>query len=545
MNSLWRPDIYKPSSACEIAPHQILEAEALESEIKDFAQFTKDITETPYDPENWLNRGNCLRRLGYPELALGDVQKARLLVEAALENDSTLGTDAHKAYSQKIWQLHQTHPAWMPRKTQVATPESLRALVTVLLKRLELQIWSELMEGLMASNCCSDYLEVSKDAVAKFPDDQVFPSEVTNAESWFEQRQNILQGYVGNEEMTAEAMKTTLYNGCVYPTAYPWMTEDVVARSDEVIEKVAAEFASASSNCVVSKSTIRLAISPEEISEIDVLGVVETRDIMAKESVLVDPTLAAVVDSVDRCPACCGPLLNKIENSCCKTLYCSSSCSQTELDSYHTILCGKDLDCLLGTESESLSDPTESSIGSNLFLRVLALSLKENAASPLKTSLISRLTPAYNPNNPQLIELNFKDHIITPIRILRGLGINVFANSAYDTWVLHTIYCRLQNNKHGQTFDDTCGTAVNPLYSMFNHSCDPNIDWRHNDENSTVTMFAERDIRKGEEMFISYIGRGKGLKERQGKLMPWFGMDCACHMCNEEKLEAMAAGITI
>ncbi|ATZ58323.1 hypothetical protein BCIN_16g01420 [Botrytis cinerea B05.10] len=433
----------------------------------------------------------------------------------------------------------------MPRKAQVATPESLRALVTILLKRLELQIWSELMEGLMASNCCADYLEVSKDAVAKFPDDQVFPSEVTNAESWFEQRQNILQGYVDDEEMTTEAMKTTLYNGSVYPTAYPWMTEDVIARSDEVIEKVAFEFASASSNCVVSKSTIRLAQSPEEVSEIDVLGVVATRDILAQETVLVDPTLAAVVDSADRCPACCGPFLDKIENSCCKTLYCSSSCSQNALDSYHTIVCGKDLDFLLGTESESLSNSRESSMGSKLFLRVLALSLKEDVASPLKTSLISRLTPAYNPNSPQLVVLNFKDHIITPIRILRELGIDVFANSAYDTWVLHTIYCRLQNNKHGQTFDDICGTGVNPLYSMFNHSCDPNIDWRHDDENSTVTMFAERDIKNGEEMFISYIGKGKGLEERRRKLMPWFGMDCACHKCDEEKLEAMTAAITV
>ncbi|QSZ30013.1 hypothetical protein DSL72_004531 [Monilinia vaccinii-corymbosi] len=545
MDSPWRPELYKPSSACEIAPHQVLEAELLEAEITELSRFTKDIAGTPYDPENWLNRGNCLRRLGYPELALGDVHKARLLVEAALENDSTLGADAYKAYSQKIYQLHQTHPAWMPRKSQVATPESLQALASILLRRLELQIWSELMEGLMASNCCADYLAVSKDAVARFPDDQVFPSEVANAESWFEQRQNILQGYVDDEEMSKEAMSTTLYNGGVYPTAYPWMTEDLVTRPDQLIAKLAAEFTSASSNCVVSKSTIRLASSPEEISEVDVLGVVATRDILAQESVLIDPTLAAVVDSVDRCTACCGPILDKIENSCCRTSYCSFSCSQRALDGYHSVICGKDLSFLHEAQSASSSNSTESSMGSKLILRVLALAIKEDTVHPLKTSLISRLTPAYNPNNPQLIAFNFKDHIITPIRILRELGIDVFTNSMYDTWVLHTIYCRLQNNKHGQTFDDIRGTAINPLYSMFNHSCDPNVDWRHDDENSTVTMFAERDIKKGEEMFISYIGRGEDLKARQGKLMPWFGMECACHKCEEDKLAATVADVTV
>lgn len=521
----------------------------MESEIKELSKITKDIAETPYDPENWLNRGNCLRKLGYPELALGDVYKAQLLTEAALERQSPLGNDAYKSYSQKIYQLHQTHPAYIPRKAHVATPESLNALVTVLLKRLELQIWSELMEGLMASNCCTDYLKISKDAVAKFPDDQYFPSEVANAESWFEQRQTILQGYVDDDEMTAEAMTTTLYNGGVYPTAYPWMTEDLVTRSDELIEKVAAEFGSTSSNCVVSKSTIRLASSPEEVSEVDVLGVVATRDILAQESVLLDPTLAAVVDSTDRCPACCGPFLDRVEPPCCHTKYCSSSCSQRALDGYHAVVCGKDFDFLheakSAPSSSSSSNLTESSIGSKLLLRVLALSIQEDISNPLRTSLISRLTPAYNPNDPQLIVFNFKDHIITPIRILREFGIDVFTDSMYDTWVLHTIYCRLQNNRHGQTFDDIHGTAVNPLYSMFNHSCDPNVDWRHDDENSTVTMFAERDIKKGEEMFISYIGKGKGLKERQAKLMPWFGMECACHKCDEEKLEAMAADITI
>ncbi|ESZ89925.1 hypothetical protein SBOR_9687 [Sclerotinia borealis F-4128] len=545
MDSPWRPELYKPSSACEITPHQTLDAELLESEIKELYQFTQDIAKTPYDAENWLNRGNSLRRLGYPELALGDVHKARLLVEAALKNDSSLGNDAYEAYRQKIYQLHQTHPAWMPRKAQVATPESLDALVTVLLKRLELQIWSELMEGLMASNCCVDYLAVSKDAVAKFPDDQVFPSEVTNAESWFEQRQNILQGYVDDEEMSTEAMATTLYNGGVYPTAYPWMTEDLVTRSDQLIEKLAAEFAAASSNCVVSKSTIRLASSSEDISEVDVLGVVATRDILAQETVVVDPTLAAAVDSVDRCPACCGPLLEKIENPCCKISYCSSSCCQLALDGYHSVVCGKDLDFLYESRSESSPNAIESSMGSSLCLRVLALSIKEDTVHPLNTSLVSRLTPAYNPNDPQLIRFNFKDHIVTPIRILFELGIDVFTNSMYDTWVLHTINSRLQNNKHGQTFDDIRGTAISPLYSMFNHSCDPNVDWRHDDENSTVTLFAERDIKKGEEMFISYIGKGKGLVERQRKLMPWFGTKCACHKCEEEKLEAMVADITV
>ena len=70
---------------------------------------------------------------------------------------------------------------------------------------------------------------------------------------------------------------------------------------------------------------------------------------------------------------------------------------------------------------------------------------------------------------------------------------------------------------------------------MFNHSCDPNVDWRHDEHNSTVTLFATRDITVGEEMCISYIkGADMGRRERQRSLMTWLGMDCACQRCVDE-----------
>jgi hypothetical protein len=87
------------------------------------------------------------------------------------------------------------------------------------------------------------------------------------------------------------------------------------------------------------------------------------------------------------------------------------------------------------------------------------------------------------------------------------------------------------------------GSAISPLYSMFNHACEPNVDWRHDGVgergeggSSTVTMFATRDIKKGEEMCISYIkGQEMGLEDRQKALKGWLGMDCGCARCVEER----------
>ena len=231
-----------------------------------------------------------------------------------------------------------------------------------------------------------------------------------------------------------------------------------------------------------------------------------------------DSTLAGVVSSISRCATCCSDLTSAITNSCCNVPYCSRTCSQTALQKFHPALCGKDFTFLFEA-SKFAKLNTDFSIDSLLLLRVLALAIHERAVNPLQMSLVARLTPAYDIDH--LIIFNFPDHIIMPIRILQELGIDVFANADYDTWVIHTMRCRLQNNKHGQTLDDLKGTAVNPLYSMFNHSCDPNIDWEHEGNSSTLRLFAERNIMKGEELFISYVKPlDLGLAGRQQALMP-------------------------
>jgi hypothetical protein len=502
-------------------------------EIKELSSLTKEIADLPYDPESWLSRGRCLRILGYPELALGDVYKARLLVEAALENSTALGYNATLTFGMKIWYLHMTDPAWEQWRSTISTPELLRTRVTDVLRKLELQIWTELMESLITSNACKDYIQLSHEAVAKFPSDEVFPSELANAKSWFKQREEILEAQHDSGEMSFDAMHSTLDNGGVFPTAYPWMTEDLVTRKDIYIQRVQNEFKSASRNCIVSRSTIRNILPEEESSERDVLGVVATKNIGLQETVLIDSTVAGVICGMDRCATCCSDLKGGIANECCSVLYCSEACSKNALQMFHSPLCGADF-TFIHNAAKSAKASTDFSLDSLLLLRILALAIHEKAAHPLKTSLLSRLTPAYDIN--QLIIFNFEDHIIAPIRILQELGIDVFTNAAYDTWVIHTMRCRLQNNKHGQTLDELHGTAVHPLYSMFNHSCVPNIGWEHVGNNSTLRLFAEREIVEGQELFISYIKPlDMGWAERQRALMPWLGMDCECERCREER----------
>ncbi|KAL2060898.1 hypothetical protein VTL71DRAFT_8950 [Oculimacula yallundae] len=542
MDSPWKFEQYIPSSACEISPPVALDPEQFASESGEVIRLTQLIATLPYDPELWLTRGNCLRLLGYPELGLGDVYKARLLVEAGLdETPSTLGDDVLKASRKKTYELFTTNPAWMKWADSVSTSELLVEKVKEMLRRLELQIWTELMEGLMAANCCSDYARMSREAVEKFPEDDIFPSEVLNSDAWNAQREEILTARVENGDMTESQKATTLLNGGIYPVPYPFMEEEFLIRDESVFKGLEEDFKRVSTNSMVVRSTIRNTVGEngDEAREDDCIGVVATRDIVSGETILIDEMSAGTV-GVDAdpggCPTCCACPVGNFWNTCCPVLYCSQKCADVAIATFHNPICGKDFEYLYAAARKA-TVTTDFSLDALLLMRVLAISLTEDVPHPLKSQVMVRLTPAYGFKEPNLIIFNFVDHIQTPISILQTFGINIFTNPLYDTWVLHTIKCRLQNNKHGQTLGDWPGTSISGLYSMLNHSCSPNVDWRHDSASSEVTMFATRDCKKGEDLCISYIGSvGNDLPvvERRRKLMGWFGMPCRCEKCTAE-----------
>jgi len=272
-------------------------------------------------------------------------------------------------------------------------------------------------------------------------------------------------------------MQSTLSNGGVYPTPYPWIQPEFLERDDKLLAGIKTEFAAVSQNCTAARSTIRNTAG-EEID--DVLGVIATTPIQKGTTVIVDRTLASVVGSTSRCSTCSGPVTSPITNPCCDVTYCSDLCAQDALSRFHQPLCSVDFSAFEAAASTA-TQTTDFALDTLLLIRVLALSIQENV-HPLQNSMLARLTPSYGGPSASLIIFNYVNHVVEPISILQKLGIDVFANARYDTWVLQTIRCRLQNNKHGQTLDGVCGTAVSDLYSMFNHSCDANVDWRHDDK---------------------------------------------------------------
>jgi hypothetical protein len=127
-----------------------------------------------------------------------------------------------------------------------------------------------------------------------------------------------------------------------------------------------------------------------------------------------------------------------------------------------------------------------------------------------------------------------RGNIVIPIVILQAFGIDVFADPRYDTWVLQTMWWRSKNNASGEVDSAVPIYSINPFYSFVNHSCEPNVHWR-NQNSSTIELKAARNIKKGEELYTSYLtGEYMPKAERRKWLNQWLGGDCVCAKCLRE-----------
>lgn len=78
------------------------------------------------------------------------------------------------------------------------------------------------------------------------------------------------------------------------------------------------------------------------------------------------------------------------------------------------------------------------------------------------------------------------------------------------------------------------GSAVYLLGSMFNHSCEPNVDVTFPRNDATVAFVAATDIPRHEQLCISYVDTGLGVLARRRQLEFGYGFECGCQRCRDE-----------
>ncbi|KAI7239390.1 hypothetical protein KC330_g1919 [Hortaea werneckii] len=433
---------------------------------------TKCIYNKPYQPRYWHDRAKTLTALRYPELAVADAQKAIMLCRSALDR---LSEDANP------WRLGHAAGFWM-----------------------------------RSGGCDSN----DDDDVVATRDDQV------------EQRLANLQSEAFELQIRNLYYFPNYLEGRVRSRLYPWIQVEHRGRSDELIRRVNREFAGSSrgrgkeikacngvsvdegaSFCVLQRHAFGQDTRNGQ-DDSDVLGVFAARDIPKDTPILVDPSETW---------GCIGPGSKRRSSG---NPHDGRGCTDPIHPNLPSEETSQDLRWIRERTGSAAADVL-------LRCRFLIRSIQDQTPHPLSHPLIARLTPTYRKEKISLFSL---DHdIVVPNECLQQFGIDIFANPAYDTWVLFTLAARIENN----SWSDPVHKCVSPLFSLFNHSCEPNVDWTIGKDHTTLWVRSSRGVVRGEQLLVMYdhFLLGQPLSERRKRLWRWLDADCQCSLCVQEEKE--------
>ncbi|CAG8961153.1 hypothetical protein HYFRA_00002696 [Hymenoscyphus fraxineus] len=549
----------------------------------------------PYNPRSYADLAAVYNQLGFTDVGTANAYKAILLTECALSDSATsypslpyLRTEVLNFMSAKHW------------------TNSIRRIDHEL-NDIRSYAYRELLYGLMYCGAFWEGLVEARKALKLYPHDQVIKGFVQDLKGELLQRCEILAK--GGRDKVEQA--TYAKRGSIYIIKYPWMDERLFYRTPEMLRQVNESLSSGSCEVrrvVFSTDSKEKHITkgiPEGM-DIGALGVFATKDITKGEMVLVDPTLLGASNvkphKRHQCDACQAFLVHPYFNpadkiypkNCCKAVaYCSLDCRDAAAG-MHSLLCGINIDYLY-KDAKLISNLEKQHHGyfprSILVARTIAVILADNLGDthPLQHSLAARLVANYTLDGPHENEASwlFKECVVNPTKFLLQLGVDIFKSRDWDPEVIQTLTWRLDNNANmgvssvyppedtslikeakKQNIDIALNTVnVNPSYLFFNHSCLFNVIWNSSTEcnddiysiegmngellrpgSSAVRCFAGRDIKRGEELYISYLGEagiGKSTKERKAcriHLEKWFKGGCGCAVCEEENKKAAEEG---
>ncbi|KAF2806556.1 uncharacterized protein BDZ99DRAFT_538899 [Mytilinidion resinicola] len=351
-----------------------------------------------------------------------------------------------------------------------------------------------LIRSLLEMHCVADALGVCNEAAQYYPD---------SFESYTEE----IYGAIRAQDLPNAPTASYI------PRTYPTISSEYLTRSEADIESSNAQFKRPplDGTCRISHSTLA-AGKP------DVYGVFATRPIpkqglVHKEST----TFIAATRSV---PA--PPVAHPPHDAASIPEAFDSNCFQVRADAH-----------------------VPNALHTLLFTTFLSKCARDNCPHPLEHPLIAGLTASYGPASSRKFSL--QRDIRDPIHFLEYLGIDTYGDLRYDMDVLLTVYERIRNNSFG-CVDRQAVEGVGPLFSFFNHSCEPNVSWQVENPGEVVAgqpptrsivMRAKSNIEEGEELFITYIAPESPdgflpVEERRKELMTWMGGPCQCTRCVRE-----------
>jgi len=490
----------------------------------------REIRLEPYYPQAWIGRGMTLLNLGYGELAVADAYRGRLLIEAFRAGEKQFFQDF---LSKKVAADTFVCKIYRTVFIRVATPSKWMGMakahqqITAVFNEMEERAFITMIEGLRRLGAFHDAIGVAHEAKKRFPANGIFKGYVQMLP--FHQR--ALDQKCREKGIVNPGVRKV---GRAHRVQYPWITQEEVTRSKKAIKRVKANIEAVSDNAVLDASALSNGTQ-------DSLGVFAKRNISKGERLVLDKSIFSSFNETTRnaCDACCAPFSSTpITSECCNVRYCSASCKAEVARSYHKTLCGKDLGWLYKEYPDA--DPLGNDMVPLLMVKILATALEKNAR-PLKVAGIGTMQAGFGKRDPSFFRL--LDNVIAPTKILQTLGVDIFADRRFDSWVIQTLFLRIENNKQGIRFGGRTHSGLNPMFSMFNHACDPAAMWLAVGAvvGAPIEVLAYRNIVKGEEICISYTDVDLPEQKIRSMVKLHIGKVCECARCIKERA-AVAAG---
>ena len=393
--------------------------------------------------------------------------------------------------------------------------------------------------------------EVCREGLALFPSHPELKRYSEAAAKILEKKRNMMRNGVSGA-LDREWQKHWIAQGLVFYEQYPFMSTDHMSRDRNAIDTVKRTFQAVSSNCSLAPRTF----SDSSLSQAEGFGIYAIADIKPSTRLFDDETILGATDRdtsnssatkrPEICENCCGYLpaysTSRVKSTCCSTVYCSEHCRGLASTFYHSEICGRDFKWLFeGLQGTSEYDPA---IDGPMFLRVLSICTQSNC-HPLEHPLIARLVPKLSDESPR--NWTFRDRIVNPNKILQQLGVDIFQDLRFDTWVLQNVRSRLKTNQHGhRTSSGRYVLGVNSLHSFINHSCEPNArgsiaqtsEGATAHDSTAMSVVSTKPIKAGEEICIDYnfVSGIKQKSKRHEMLLNWIPRGaCACTLCQREE----------
>lgn len=223
--------------------------------------------------------------------------------------------------------------------------------------------------------------------------------------------------------------------------------------------------------------------------------------------------------------------------------FCSEKCRQIAYKTYLKALEGKKINALKEKMAkEYVKDITYTDF---LVIKIFFMMQQEEMEypnNPEKHENSMKMRHIYTKNTEEITNINiFKRFLF----IKDSLNLN--DNESFSFQFFNETYYKVHNNLkvinleekelEDLTDDEMKGSLLHFYFSFLNHSCVPNAKIQKNSKTNLikVTIEAEKNIQKGEQIFISYLPEYLLLKMKQSDdFVTTLGFECQCEKCIKE-----------